>query len=161
MDSTRIIADPDDKRYEYYPLENDYEHLLPDEHELVLNTDSGYLVLIDWDQRRLRAEYQITDLEFLVIKQLLDDWPIVTPYEKLLPLIFSERLTEQIRQCLQEAQQTGSTRMYALALDPLRTILKGCQKLLEAFHIKISAVYQRGYRLIEAKEQDERQEGDL
>jgi hypothetical protein len=161
MDSTRIIADPGDKRYEYYPLENEYERLLPDEHELVLNTASGYLVLIDWDQRRVRAECHVTDLEFLVIKQFLDDWPIVTPYEKLLPLIFSKQLTEQIRQCLQEAHHTSNARMYALALEPLRTILKGCQKLLEVFHIKISAVYQHGYRLIEAKQSGEQQEQEL
>jgi hypothetical protein len=163
MDSTSSIPDLNDRRYEYYPLDAGREvTLLPDEYELVLNPLSGLTLLIDWERRHVKAECCFDDLELPLIKQLLDDWPSYTPYEKLFPLVFSDTLVQQMRACLLEAQERNHQAMLTLTLEPLRTILKRCQERLGLFHLQIDAVYQHGYRLMRATsiKQHSEQEGD-
>ncbi len=159
MGSTRIIADLEGY-YEYYPLDTEHERLLPHEHEIVLNTVSGQCTLVDWEHRRFQGECHFVDPELALIKQLLDDWPKMTPYETFVRLLFSDQLASLILQCLREAQESGNHVMIAVALEPLRAILKHCHGSLRLFHLQITAVYQQGYRLIQAKPQDDQQESD-
>lgn len=163
MGSTNSIATLDNQRYAYYPLDAGRDvTLLPDEHEIVLNTLSGLTLLIDWENRRVKAECRFDDMELPLIRQLLDDWPSYTPYEKLFPLLFSDPIAQQMRTCLLEAVDRNDKAMLTSIVGPLRTVLLRSQDRLGLFDLRIAALYQHGYRLIRASStvQPDEQEGD-
>jgi hypothetical protein len=148
MGSRHSIADREHAWYEYYPLDaGQGVSVLPDEHEVVLNTVSGRLTLVDWERRIFRAECLFEDTELPLIKRLLDDWPAYTPYLRLLTLI-SEEPADLIEDRLEAAQESGNREALDRLLEPLRARLKGCQDRLALCGLKIAAVYQHGYRLI-------------
>jgi hypothetical protein len=162
MGRTNSIANLDNQRYHYYPLDAGRDiTLLPDEHEVVVNTLSGLTLLIDWERRRVKAECQFDDLELPLIRLLLDDWPSYTPYEKLFPLLFSETVAQQMRACLVDAVERNDKAMLNEILGPLRTVLHRCQDRLGLLDLRIAALYQHGYRLVRASSlgQPHEQEG--
>jgi hypothetical protein len=162
MGRTTSIANLDNQRYTYYPLDAGRDAmLLPDEHEVVVNTLSGLTLLIDWENRRVKAECHFDDLELPLIRLLLDDWPSYTPYEKLFPLLFSDPVVQQMRSCLLDALERNNKAMLTEILGPLRTVLHRCQDRLSLLDLRIAALYQHGYRLMRASSsrQQSEQEG--
>lgn len=162
MGSTNSITTLINQRYDYYPLDAGREvTLLPHEHEIVVNTLSGLTLLIDWENRRVKAECRFDDMEVPLIRHLLNDWPSYTPYEKLFPLLFSDIVAQQMRACLLEAVDRNDKAMLTSIVGPLRTVLLRCQDRLSLFDLRIAALYQHGYRLIRASStmQPDEQEG--
>jgi hypothetical protein len=148
MGSKRSIHNREHNWYEYYPLDAGRGvSLLPTDQELVLNTISGRLTLVDWERRTFRAECLFDDDELPLIKTLLGDWPTYTSYLRLLVLI-SEEPAIQINERLEAARASGRREPLDALLHPLRARLKGCQDRLSLFGLKIAAVYQQGYLLI-------------
>jgi hypothetical protein len=153
MGSNDSIIEVYDERYQYYPLDASREGtLLADEHEIVLNTVSGQTTLVDWEHRRIKAECRFDEQELPLIRTLLNDWPSYTPYERLLPLLVTEELAEQLIHCIEEAREREDKIMFDVALQPLRSVLQRCQDRLALFGIQIAAIYRHGYRLIKLSE---------
>jgi hypothetical protein len=153
MGSNDSIVEVYDQRYQYYPLDAGREvRLLAYEHEIVLNTVSGQTTLVDWKSYHFKAESRFDEQELPLIRTLLNDWPSYTPYEKLMPLLVTEELAEQLIHCIEEARERKDRTMFDVALQPLRSVLQRCQDRLALFGIQIAAVYPHGYRFIQMKE---------
>ncbi|QBD82458.1 hypothetical protein EPA93_43375 [Ktedonosporobacter rubrisoli] len=141
--------------YEYYPLETGETALLPQETELVINTRSGHALLIDWERRVVGAEMYFAPFELPLIQILLHAWPSYVEYSKCIrTLIPDPRLAEQFVQCIGAALETQNKLVLNVALEPLRTVLYGCNERLNVIGLEIAAVYESGYLLTKRHERD-------
>jgi hypothetical protein len=75
-----------DGLYKYYQLHIDAISLLPLNQELIVNLDSGHMVLIDWHRRMLLDDRHFSRKEAAITLALLNAWPSYLPLEKMLPL---------------------------------------------------------------------------
>ncbi len=146
--------------YSYFPLEMagaPLESLLPDDSEIVVNHDSGQVVLVRWGYREFSTECSFTDQELPLILALLEAWPGYVPYEKMLGLVGEKpeliaELLEASRAAEGLDEERGTDILWESAmgrtLTPVRDWLKQCQDRLHQFALEIAAVRHRGYLLI-------------
>ncbi len=160
MDSRHSIHD--ESNYEYYPLDVAEHTLHPHEHEIVVNIYTGHAMLIDWEQRQVRADVTFLPHQLPLMLTLLDKWPSYVEYEKLIPLLIrNPQLAEQIMQCIEIARQqepAERTTMLNVMLAPLRDTLQACHERLRSFGIAIVPVYENGYLLAPPGGEPEEQE---
>ncbi len=101
MDSTRIMALlAAGKQYKSFSL---HVHcagiaLLPDKHEIVLDTQTGYYAILNVDTRSLATDgtFSLDELRFMLI--LLEKWPSYVPSEKILQYVLQQEPV-QVTQC--------------------------------------------------------------
>jgi hypothetical protein len=153
------LPDQFEHPYEYYRLNTGRgpTRLVPPQCEVVLNTNSGLALLINWEERRVLAETEINGMALPVLKKLFDDWPSYVEYDKLINILFAqnETLATQFLTCIEHAHENQDSTLLAVALQPLRDVLIDCKTELRLLGIDITAVVGYGYRLIplEAKNQ--------
>lgn len=165
MDSTNSIPQFDhlselsDPPYEYYQLDLG-EHatrLVPPQCGVVLNTQSGLALLINWKQRQVLAETEVHTIALPILRKLLHDWPSYVEYDQLFRILFArnDTLATQFITCIEHARETQDSTLLTVALQPLRDVLIDCKTELRLLGIDITAVVGYGYRLIplEAKNQ--------
>lgn len=154
MDSRTIITaygTGSQERHEYYTLDIGSEpphRLLEEEHELVVNTVTGHVTLVDWKEQHFKAQCSFTGLELPLIRQLCEDWPEITPYEEFISHLFSSSLAAQMYACLRTARERGDRAVFAITLEPVRVMLSQCQERLRTLGLQIINVPERGYHLI-------------
>lgn len=84
MDDNTSRARQDDTYYEYYPLDTDAGHvLLAEDHEVVVNPQTGWFALVNWERRQFVTDCSFTAQECVVLMALLDAWPSYVPMDKL------------------------------------------------------------------------------
>jgi hypothetical protein len=165
MDSPNSISQfdhlPDqfEHPYEYYKLNTgrSINRLVPEKCEVVLNTNSGLVLLINWEEHRILAETEVNGAVLPILKKLLDDWPSYVEYDRLIRILFAqnETLATQFILCIEDARETQNSTLLDVALQPLRDVLIDCKTEMRWLGIDVTAVIGYGYRLIplEAKNQ--------
>jgi len=128
------------KQYKGFPLEVPCAgiKILPDGHEIVLNTESGHYTILNWDMRYLVADGCFTQDELRFMAVLLNRWPSYVPNEKLLQSV-TQQETEQINLLLDTQREETLVALHALA--------ENCSQHLRSYGIDIQMVGTFGYKL--------------
>lgn len=141
MTSHRIIPLSEPKHYQGFTLdiENPDINLLADEHELVVNLETGHYTLINWDIRYIAADGTFGPEELTLILSLLTAWPTYVPVEKL--LMASQRIG------LEEINQASESKRDRMHLK-LRCCIAECQQKMHHLGIDIQTIGDTlGYKL--------------
>lgn len=139
--ANHIIPLPAGKQFQEFPLYLGYGEvaLLPDEHDLVLNTRSGQYVLINWSVRYVVIDGKFSPVgELPLMLALLSAWPSFVPNEVLL-----QEVTGRARGECEDLIELGGEH----ALAPLRHIAESCRSQLHSFNIDIEDMNGQGYKL--------------
>lgn len=136
----RLLPLPAGKQFQCFALDiaSASIGLLPDEHELIVNAQSGHYMLINWDVRYVAADGQFSQAELPFILVLLGAWPSYVPNRKLLQSV-TNRSASEIAEILDIA--------YVQAVEPLRQMAESCRRQLRQIGIDIESVQDLGYKL--------------
>jgi len=132
---------PAGKQFREFPLHLNYGKvaLLPDEHDLVVNVQSGHFTLINWSVRYVVTDGQFNptgELPFMF--SLLSAWPSFVRNEVLL-----QDVTDKARGECEDLIELGGEH----ALEPLRRLAESCRGQLHNFNIDIEDINGQGYKL--------------
>jgi hypothetical protein len=143
MASDPIIPPPAGEQFREFPLYLHYGRvaLLPDEHDLVVNVQSGHFVLINWHVRYVVTDGQFTPSsgELSLMLTLLNDWPSFVPNRKLLQAMMEPSTEENT------AIFNASDKQHKL--DALHRLVNSCNEQLRACGLEIQSVNNHGYKL--------------
>jgi len=112
--------------------------LLPDEHELIINTQTGHYIVVNWDVRYLCVDGVFSKGEQILAWVLLTAWPSYVPNEKLLYALM-DRSHSEIEDLLELNREE--------TLQPLRELVTTCRAHFHAFGIEIQEINGNGYKL--------------
>jgi hypothetical protein len=132
---------PAGKQFRSFSLYLDYGNvaLLPDEHDLVLNVQTGQFALINWNVRYVVADGRFDPAgELPLAFILLDAWPSYVENIKLLQVVTGYAKGE-----VADLIELGGDQ----ALDPLRCLVDACRKLLRPIGIEIQNINGLGFKL--------------
>ena len=142
MGSNRIMpaALPSGKQYKRFSLEvaDAGIKILPDEHEIVLNIESGHYTILDWNMRYFVTDgfFNRDELRFMFV--LLDRWPSYVPNDTILQVVTQQEVT-YITQLL----DTQSDQL----LGALRVLAESCRRLMHPHGIDIQRFGSFGYKI--------------
>jgi hypothetical protein len=116
--------------------------LLPEEHELVVNVQTGHFLVLNWEQdsRYLVCDGLFIGSELSLMLALLNAWPSMVENHKLLWVV-AHRPAEQIVLLLQEEETSAE------ALRLLHQLVEDCCCKTRVFGVDILAVEGSGYKL--------------
>lgn len=136
------------KQFEYYSLDTKAGFaLLSDAQEIVLDEQTGYVVLIDWANRLLIVGTMLAPQEIPLVILLFDRWPSYVPYEHLMQLLadsVSEETPIQVALAVEEAREAGTLDR---VLEPLRSLLSSCNERLSLLGLQATETIGYGYRI--------------
>ncbi len=142
MDSNPIMLHPLPAGKQYRGFSLNLEEcgiaLLPDEHEIVVNVETGYFLLVNWDVRHIVADGVFSEVELPMMLTLLHSWPSYIQNEKLLQAI-TGRSAQEIAALLDSDHHA--------ALEPLHHLIDGCRVPFRAVGIEIQNINGQGYKL--------------
>jgi hypothetical protein len=140
MTSKRIIPFSAGKHFAGYALdiENPDINLLADEHEIVINTQTGHYTLINWDMRHVVTDGTFGPENQALMISLLEAWPTYVTIEKL--------LMASLRRGLEEINQASETERDRMILN-LRCCIEECGQQLHPIGIGIQSISNLGYKL--------------
>ncbi len=140
MTSNSIIPLPAGKQFRGFSLDIEATDiaLLADEHEIVVNVETGRFLLVNWDVRHVVADGVLSEAELPMMIALLNAWPSYIQNEKLLQAI-TGRSAEEIIILLDNNHNA--------ALEPLHRLIEGCRAPFRAIGIEIQNVSGLGYKL--------------
>jgi hypothetical protein len=132
---------PAGKQFREFPLYLNYGKvaLLPDEHDLIVNVQSGHFILINWNVRYVIGDGQFNPTgELPFVFSLLSAWPSFVPNAVLL-----QEVTGKARgECVDLIELGGEQ-----ALEPLRRFAESCRVQLHSFNIDVEDIGGDGYKL--------------
>jgi hypothetical protein len=111
---------------------------LPDEHELVINMQTGHYVVINWDVRYACVDGVFSKEELALAWTLLTAWPSYVTNEKLLYALMNRSASE-----IEDLLELGREE----TLQPLRALVTSCCEHFHAFGIEIQEIDGNGYKL--------------
>jgi hypothetical protein len=142
MVSNRIMPAPlaEGKQYQRFSLKISQADLalLADEHEIILNLESGHYTILNWDVRYLVADGFFSQEELRFISLLLERWPSFVPNDLLLQVVIQQDQA-QITQFLDTQHDQ--------ALGLLHTLAGSCRHQLRPYGIEIEDIDGYGYKL--------------
>jgi hypothetical protein len=144
MASNQIMLQSEeaDKSYQVFSLKIKHPNvdiaLLSDEQELIINTNSGTFVVVNWEQRSFLTDGVLSEPELALLLALLHAWPSYIENQKLLQAIMHLSV-EEVAQLLSVESET--------ALEPLHHLVNDCRVLVQQFGVEIHNVNSQGYKL--------------
>jgi hypothetical protein len=130
--------------------------ILPGKEVLVLNMSMKTLVQLGVTEQdavclpSLLREIRVTDYEVLILRALLDAYPLYAPYAVLYAIArrgnASERALTWARNTLEEAGEAGT---WDRTVRPLRDLLSRLRPRLRTFHLDVHNVLEQGYVLMD------------
>lgn len=126
-----------------FPLQG----VLPPDHNLFLNEDSGTLSYVAGDglypQLWLQEQFTVSELSLLV--PLLESYPHFCPYELLYASFYNGTVTDEeilvARRRLQRALERGN---WEQEMKPVRNVLSRTRLKLQHFGLTISSILETG-----------------
>ena len=142
MASNRImpVPLPGGKQYKHFSLEVACAgiKILPDEHEIVLNTESGHYTILNWNMRYFVADGFFTQDELRFMLVLLDRWPSYVPNDTLLQVV-AQQEAAYITQLLDTQGDQ--------VLGALRILAESCRRKMHPYGIDIQKFGIVGYKI--------------
>ena len=142
MASNRIMPVPllSGKQYRRFSLEvADADiKILPDEHEIVLNIESGHYTILNWAIRYFIADgfFSHDELRFMFV--LLDRWPSYVPNDTLLQVVAQQEATYITQLLDTQGDQV---------LGALRILAESCRRKMHPYGIDIQKFGIVGYKI--------------
>jgi len=122
MNSTTNRTHSENEQYEYYPLDTNAGYaLLAEDHEIVVNPQTGQVTLVNWERRHFVTDCLFTVQECTVLMALLDAWSSYMPTDQLL-----RELRKQAGPTHEQQEPSGQD----MPLTRLRTVFARCQERL-------------------------------
>ncbi len=116
-----------------------YRHmLLPDEHEIVVNMQTGHYMVVNWDGRYVAVDGRFHELELQLMLALLSAWPSYLPREKVLHALF-DRTISDIEELVAIDQAAVS--------KTVEHVVQSCNAQLALLGLKIQKIEDVGYKL--------------
>ncbi len=143
MDGNTSGTHSENEHYEYYPLDTNAGHsLLAEDHEIVVNPQTGRFILVNWERRQFVTDCPFTAQECAVLMILSDAWPSYVPTDQLLTGLLA------CPDPAHEQQESG----HGVPLTRLRTILAACQERLHHLGLDVIPVGEQGTLLVRFRE---------
>jgi hypothetical protein len=147
MASNRIMPAslPEGKHYQGFSLGlNDVGlALLPEEHEIVINAESGHYTILNWDMRYLVADGFFSQEELRFMAVLLEQWPSYVPNDMLLQAVTQQDLAQVTQLLDTQHDQEALTLLHGLA--------ESCRHQMHSHGIEIEDIGGNGYKLSPVK----------
>ena len=149
MDSSKTIIPflplPAGRQFIGYSLDMQQPQfaLLPDEHELVINSQTGHFLIVNWDTRYIVADGIFRDLELQLMLVVLRAWPSYIPTNKMLYAVFDASIKDIDH--LFEADQ-------AAVRATVDRLVDACNIQLRIANIAIQNINNQGYKLSRLEE---------
>jgi hypothetical protein len=112
--------------------------LLPPEHELIVNVETGHYLVLNWDVRYPCTDGMFSKAELPLVLALLGSWPSYIQNEKLLQLV-TRQPVEEIADLIELAPDE--------TLEPLHSLVDRCRLHFHKFGIEIQDTSGQGYKL--------------
>ena len=122
--------------------------LLPDEHELIINVQSGHFVVVNWDDRYIALDGQFHEHELPLMLAVLNAWPSYVPVKKVLYAIFDQSI-EDIEELVAIDQ--------VAVMTTVEHLVRTCNAQLAPLGITIQKIEDVGYKLSSLITNEQRQ----
>ncbi len=152
MNSTTNRTHSENEQYEYYPLDTNAGYaLLAEDHEIVVNPQTGQVTLVNWERRHFVTDCLFTVQECAVLMALLDAWSSYMPTDQLL-----RELRKQAGPTHEQQEPSGQD----VPLTRLRTVFARCQERLHHLGLDIIPVGEQSLLLVRFQEPNREEQAD-